>query len=77
MLKYSSLLITNKINNYISSKFCPYMLLYNHIKMGTGGLLGFIIQGRRYATWVHYDSYPYSLGWEIVYLFGMSYGTII
>jgi len=34
--------------------------------MGTRGLLGLIIQAQRHAAYNHYDSYPSSLGQEIV-----------
>ncbi|OCF58541.1 hypothetical protein L486_04574 [Kwoniella mangroviensis CBS 10435] len=34
--------------------------------MGTGGLLGFIIAGKRTACYNHYDSYPDTLGVRIV-----------
>jgi hypothetical protein len=34
--------------------------------MGTRGLFGLIIQGRKYATYNHFDSYPKGLGAMIV-----------
>ena len=34
--------------------------------MGTRGLLGFIILGRRYAAYNHWDSYPEGLGQDII-----------
>ncbi|OCK75657.1 hypothetical protein K432DRAFT_408824 [Lepidopterella palustris CBS 459.81] len=34
--------------------------------MGTNGLLGFIIAGRRRASYNHYDSYPTGLGENIM-----------
>lgn len=34
--------------------------------MGTRGLLGLIIQGKRHAAYNHWDSYPSTLGAKIV-----------
>jgi len=46
----------------------PYISLCkpNFIKMGTRGLLGFIILGQRHAAYNHWDSYPDCLGMDIV-----------
>jgi hypothetical protein len=34
--------------------------------MGTRGLLGFIIKGKKNGTYNHYDSYPTGLGNNII-----------
>ena len=34
--------------------------------MGTRGLLGFILRGKRHAAYNHWDSYPNGLGKDIV-----------
>lgn len=35
------------------------------LTMGTRGLLGFIISGRRHASYNHFDSYPSGLGAQV------------
>jgi hypothetical protein len=34
--------------------------------MGTRGLIGFVIKGRRRATYNHFDSYPEGLGFDVL-----------
>lgn len=34
--------------------------------MGTRGLLGFIVAGKRFGSFNQYDSYPFGLGAEVV-----------
>ena len=43
--------------------------------MGTRGLLGFIIAGRRRASYNHFDSYPSGLGAQIAkFILGLKEG---
>ena len=34
--------------------------------MGTRGLLGYVIKGKKKGSYNHWDSYPVGLGWAIM-----------
>jgi len=45
------------------------------LTMGTRGLLGFIIAGRRRASYNHFDSYPSGLGAQVAkFILGLKEG---